>query len=156
VGDEKKKRDTKSKGDVSEVTVLAVLVKLGYHVSIPYGENHRYDLVIEKDGLFRRVQVKTGRLRNGTVIFNSYSSHAHRGGKQRGYIGEAEFFGIYCSDTERVFMVPVRDVKQSAGVLRWEPARNGQSKKIRWAHPYSVSTHLPIPSLGHLAADGVT
>jgi hypothetical protein len=55
------------------------LVRAGYLVSIPFGEDHRYDLVVEKDGILSRVQVKTGRLRNGVVMFNCYSSHGRVG-----------------------------------------------------------------------------
>jgi hypothetical protein len=90
------KRNTKRVGDISELRVMCDLVRAGYLVSIPFGENHRYDLIIEKDFVLSRVQVKTGRLRNGAVIFNCYSSHSHRGGPTcRVYTGQVEFFGIF-------------------------------------------------------------
>lgn len=57
------KRNTKRVGDLSELRLMHDLVRAGYLVSIPFGENHRYDLVIEKDGVFKSVQVKTGRMR---------------------------------------------------------------------------------------------
>jgi hypothetical protein len=67
-------------------------VRAGYLVSIPFGENHRYDLIIEKDFVLSRVQVKTGRLRKGVVIFNCFSSHTHRGGVATPlYKGEVEY-----------------------------------------------------------------
>ncbi len=37
---------------------------------------------------------------------------------------------------ERVFLVPVDDVPENRGCLRWERAKNKQSHKIRWAQPY--------------------
>lgn len=42
------------------------LRKAGYLISIPFGEDHRYDIIAEKDDRFYRVQVKTGRLRKGS------------------------------------------------------------------------------------------
>ena len=135
--EQKQKRDTKRAGDISEVTVLAALVRLGYRVAIPYGENQRYDFIVEKGTVFSRVQVKTGRLRAGSILFNAYSSHAHRNGGQRSYVGDVELFGVYCPDVQRVFLVPVRDVSQ-AGCLRWERTKNAQSRKIRWADAYVV------------------
>lgn len=63
-------RDTKSIGDTSEFIVMVALARMGYRIVIPYGENHRYDIVIEREGAFARVQVKTGRLRHGAIIFN--------------------------------------------------------------------------------------
>lgn len=131
-----KKRDTKSVGDLSEVIVLYALARLGHYVSVPWGENQRYDLIAEIDGVLRRVQVKTGRLRMGSVLFNAYSSHAHRNGGSRSYKGDADYFGVYCPELQRVFLVPVGDVPESRGCLRWEPAKNSQSRKIRWADRY--------------------
>ena len=64
----KPKRNTKLTGDISELRVLAALVEAGYHVWLPYGENHRADVVMEDgDGRLYRVQVKTGRLRGGVI-----------------------------------------------------------------------------------------
>jgi hypothetical protein len=54
-------RDIKTIGELSEIIVAAELAKAGYGVAFPMGENRRYDLIIEKDGVLSRVQVKTGR-----------------------------------------------------------------------------------------------
>ncbi len=53
--------------------VLGALMRAGYFVSIPFGENHRYDLIAGKDNALYRVQVKTGRLRKGAILFACYS-----------------------------------------------------------------------------------
>jgi len=91
------KRNTKRAGDVAELRVMCDLVRSGYGVAIPFGEDNRYDLIVEKDGVLSRVQVKSGRLRNGAIVFNCYSSHTHRGGAScRRYEGEVEYFAVYC------------------------------------------------------------
>jgi PD-(D/E)XK endonuclease len=131
-----KKRDTKSVGDLSEIVVLHALIRLGYPVSVPWGENHRYDLIVEIDETLKKVQVKTGRLRMGSILFNAYSSHAHRKQPARSYRGDADYFGVYCPEVRHVFLVPVGDVTERVGCLRWERAKNGQNRKIRWADPY--------------------
>src|ERR1700694_2275226 len=85
------RRDTKSVGDRSEIEVMAALIRHGYLISIPYGENHRYDLLADDGKRVARTQVKTGRLLpTGVITFNCYSSHFHRGGPCRSYIGEVE------------------------------------------------------------------
>lgn len=150
-----KKRDTKRAGDISEVTVMAALIRMGYRVAIPYGENQRYDLIIEDGGRFARVQVKTGRLRLGSIWFNAYSSHAHRQGKARSYAGEIELFGIYCRDVERVFLVPVDDVTRTQGCLRWDCTKNNQGRRIRWAAPYAVPVLPEQLSVGLDPTEGV-
>jgi hypothetical protein len=54
------KRNTKRVGDISELRVMHDLVRAGYPVSIPFREDHRYDIVIEKDGVLSRVQAEDG------------------------------------------------------------------------------------------------
>lgn len=41
---------TKVTGDTTEAIVLAEFLKAGFPVLLPFGENHRYDLVIETGG----------------------------------------------------------------------------------------------------------
>ncbi|MGB6985830.1 MAG: group I intron-associated PD-(D/E)XK endonuclease [Candidatus Aquilonibacter sp.] len=133
------KRDTKKIGTVSELMVTAALVSNGYRLLLPYGDNARYDVVIEGfDGGFSRVQVKTGRLEHGMIEFNGYSSHSHRGGvSTRVYRGEIDFFGVYCPQVNSCYLVPASEVN-THGCLRIDPPRNGQTKGIRWADSYRL------------------
>ena len=130
------KRNTKRIGDYSEIMVLGALIRAGYFVSIPFGENQRYDLIAEKDDVLYRVQVKTGRLRKGAILFACYSSHAHRGGRLRRYVGEIDLFGVYCADVDSVYLIPMAEISAWQWSLRVEPPRNGQCKKVRWASQY--------------------
>ncbi|MBV9027376.1 MAG: hypothetical protein JO311_02055, partial [Candidatus Eremiobacteraeota bacterium] len=101
-------RDTKSIGDLSELIVATALARKGYVVSKPIGENSRYDLIIEGDNGLARVQVKTGHLRNGAILFNAYSSHYHRrGGGCKSYVRQVDFFAVYCAALGTVHLVPI-------------------------------------------------
>jgi hypothetical protein len=76
----------KSKAEKTEAAILARLSgQEGVTVLLPFGGgNGRYDMVIDDNGTFYRVQCKTGRLeQNGTVVaFNAGSSTYHYyGGK---------------------------------------------------------------------------
>jgi uncharacterized protein YwbE len=128
------KRNTKRVGDISELRVMHDLVQAGYLVAIPFGEDHRYDLIVEKDNVLSRVQVKTGRLRKGVVVFNCFSSHTHRGGiATRLYTGEVEYLGVFCPGTDDTYLLPLNDLPVIRGMLRVEPTKNGQTKGLRWA-----------------------
>ncbi len=48
----------KQKGDLAEMLVAADLVRRGYKVALPFGEDWDYDLIVERDGRLERVQVK--------------------------------------------------------------------------------------------------
>ncbi len=125
--------------------VLARLVQVYPQVLIPFGENQRYDLLIEDGDLFIRVQCKTGRLRDGAIRFNACSVNYHhpnnRGSKpyRHDYRGAADVFGVYCLETDGVYLVPVNEVGRNLGALRIEPTKNSQQKKIRWAADYELT-----------------
>jgi hypothetical protein len=129
---------------------MAAFVSSGKVVLLPFGENTRYDLVIDEGQRFVRVQCKTGRLaRSGVIRFptaSSYSHHAHRNGPaRRGYRGQADVFGIYCPETDEVYVVPVDAVPSTQGALRVTAPANGQRRLIRWAEEFRL---LVSPSLG--------
>ena len=131
-------------GDQTTAMVLARLLEVYPQVLIPFGENQRYDLVIEDGDRFIRVQCKTGRLRNGVIRFNACSVTYHHPSNQgtkeykRDYRGSAELFGVYCRQVGQVYLVPVEEVGTREGILRIEPTRNAQGKKVRWARDFEL------------------
>lgn len=135
------KRDTKSKGDVSELRVAVRLTELGYAVSKPLGENQRYDLIADDGERLQRVQVKTGRIRNGVVIFNCCSTHGHRRTslKTRPYTGQIELLAVYCPENQKVYLLREADLTRSKIQLRLIPTRNNMVKTIRWASEYELA-----------------
>lgn len=133
------KRDTKRIGDISEMQVAAAFSRRGYFVCRPFGENQRYDLIIDDGEQLSRVQVKTGRLRNGVILYGAVSTHGHRGRPSKPYIGQIELLAVYCPDTEKVYVVPESHLTRSLGSLRIAPPKNNMSKTIRWASDYELA-----------------
>src|SRR5262245_58170338 len=89
----------------------------GYVLSMPFGENTRYDLVIDDGAHLARVQCKTGRLRRGAIEFpvtSTYGHHRNPATARRPYIGEVDYFAVYCPETAAVYLVPIGDVKTRA------------------------------------------
>ena len=128
------------KGSRTEAIALAELVKRGYSVLTPFGSNHRYDLVVDQDGEFVRIQCKTGRYRDGTMIFNAISSSNGSKIKNQGYHGQADVFVVYCPDLDKIYWIPVEDL---GGVqkpfLRVDPLKHQQANyNVRWAEQYEL------------------
>ena len=136
-------------GDRTTLAVMLVLRELGYGVLVPFGENTRYDLVIDDGNALRKVQCKTGRLRRGAVIWSMCSNYVHHPNpriRHRDYRGEVDFFGVYCAETGGVYLVPMTDLPlRREGALRVDPPRNNQRKFIRQAAKYEI---------GHIQIDG--
>jgi hypothetical protein len=127
-------------GQRSEAAIFAELVKRGYRVLIPYGVNHRYDLVIDAGDRFLRAQCKTGRLRDGVIHFKTASVRVNT---RRTFITpydaeQIDLFLIYCPETDRVYALDVGEAASGHGALRVDPAANGQAKRIRWAADHEL------------------
>jgi hypothetical protein len=89
------------------------------------------------------VQVKTGCLRKGVILFACWTSHGHRDGPSfRTYAGQIDFFAVYCPYIDAVFMVPIADVTTS-GSLRIDRTKNRQSANVRWAASYLPAGNIP-------------
>jgi PD-(D/E)XK endonuclease len=139
--------NTKSIGERTEAIVLAEFLKAGFVVLLPFGDNQRYDMVIDLDGTFMRVQCKTARLvREGAALsLPTASSYAHRGGARRNYRDEADLFAAYSPDTGQVYVLRVDDVGETEVYLRLTPALNGQTKNVRNAADHLLSVWQQSP-----------
>jgi hypothetical protein len=126
-------------GQRTEAVILAELVKRGYQVLVPFGVNHRYDLVIDGADGFIRVQCKTGRLQDGVIVFSTKSCQSNtRRTVIRDYRGEADLFLVYCPQTGQTYAVPVAAAPKGYMYLRVGPPRNNQSSRIHWATDYAL------------------
>ena len=147
-----KGENTASKGLIAHTAVLNALVVAGKEVLIPWGDHRRYDLAyVQPEGLISnkepriiRVQCKMARISpdGAFITFNPYSVMPGEKGRRsvkKGYIGDAEVFGVYSPDTGNVYLVPVSDVPSGGDViLRLHKAKNNQVKGIRWAKDYEL------------------
>lgn len=138
------KQNPKAVGERSEAIIMARLVEIGYNVLTPFGDNQRYDLVIEDgDGQFWRVQCKTGRSNGEYIEFAPASLYYHtRAGKtthgSKSYHGQIDYFAVYCPETKKVYLIPVDHAGASQMNLRLIPTANKQKKGVRWAKDYEI------------------
>lgn len=130
---------TIEKGDICVAMITAAFLRKRYVVLKPLSEDCRYDLVIDRGSGFERIQCKSGRLRKGAVVFKTASStEHHRNGTVKHYRGQADWFGVYCSDNEQCYMVPVDQVGLRAGSLRVDEPKNKQQAGIRLAAAFKL------------------
>lgn len=106
---------TNEKGDSAEAHIIAALIDAGKTVLRPIGAHLRFDLLIEDENAFFKVQCKCGRLRNGRLKFNSSS----RGrGKARSYLPtDVDFFAVYCPELKKSYLIPYSICKKHETAL---------------------------------------
>lgn len=98
---------------MTEAVVLAVLVKRDVAVSTPFGENHRYDFVLELDGQFYRLQCKTARYQQDKLRFQANStSPSNTGQTKANYEGDVDYFVTHCREVGETYMVPIDAVER--------------------------------------------
>lgn len=116
---------TKQKGDITETQVLADLVKRGLKVLTPYGENHRYDFVVDFNGKFVKIQCKTGRWSRGGISFSTCSvvSNFSKDSVRRAYTAdEVDLFAVYYEGV--VYYIPQSNCGSSEFRLRLTAPKN--------------------------------
>ena len=131
---------TKQKGDISEAKVIAAFLSAGKQILIPFGDRSRYDLVVDSDGVFERIQVKTAVYKNGIVKFSSKSVSTKNGKTvSTPYHGQIEKFVAYCPELDTLYVVPVAECGKDKVVLRVTVSKNKQKRKIKFAKDYEWS-----------------
>lgn len=131
---------TKQKGNLTELECLLAFVKKGYKVSIPYGEDCRYDLIVDINNHLYRIQCKTShaltnpedgfKFKTQSVVITTH------GTKQSKYSKiEIDFFATMYEG--QCYLVPVVECGCEK-TLRFRYPANGQKKGISLAENYTL------------------
>ena len=134
--------NTKQRGDETEARILTELVARGYSVSVPFGDNDPYDLVVDIDGGLYRVQCKTGWVEDDCIRFKTASKTTRDGRVSHvGYDGRIDAFSVYCPDIDSVYWMPVGDAGKRNTYLRIEEAKIDHPS-INFVEEYTLSSQL--------------
>jgi hypothetical protein len=121
--------------------IAADLVRRGYKIAIPYGEDWDFDLIVCRDGKLERVQCKHVRS-DGAVILVKCGSHSLTNGRVRvtkHYTAATiDWLAVWDATTDRCYYVPAHQLGSGMSELslRLAPARNHQRRGIHTAHDY--------------------
>lgn len=138
----RKDKDPARIGLAAHTAILHRLVSMGFEVLQPLRDDLRYDLAyyVEETSELIRIQCKAGRYvpEIGCILFKNFNrtgGHAEK----RGYIGDAEYFGVYCEELNKTYLVPIDLVPYTGEVhLRIMLSKNNQVKKVIWAQDYEI------------------
>ena len=130
---------TKNKGDLGVLKAQADLCSKGYLVCLPLSEHAPFDLVIFKDGVFKRVQIKTRTLKNGKLSVRFEHSYSDSKGvhTRKIDIESVDIYCVYCLNNDQCYYFSTKVIASKTTLdLRVETPKNNQSSKIRWASDY--------------------
>lgn len=128
--------NTSEIGDIAESRILHEAKKLGFGVLTPFGDNLPYDMVVDTGDDLIKVQVKSGRIENGGVRFNTSRISQRVSNEETPYSeDEIDGFAVYCSETNSSYWVPVEESNNSNMKLRVEETDHDHPA-INWAENY--------------------
>ena len=132
------------KGITTELSCMQKFIELGYIVSVPYGNNSRYDLLVDNGKTIWKVQCKTAKLNeNGSYTIqtcNKVSTTTQR--KTKHYTKEEIDFIISIINNQLV-VIPVEFVENSTSrVFRVELPKYGTKSNCNLIQDFTVEKFL--------------
>lgn len=129
------------KGSFGEAKVMAYFLGQGYSVSIPYGNNESYDLIVdtrEVSGLVR-VQVKYAKIYRGSITVPLHKPR--RRGQPRENYDNKDFdtMVVYCPDNNCIYEIDHTRYENQSVHLRVSEAKNKQKCKINWHEDFMIA-----------------
>ena len=130
--------ETKSKGDLGESMVIADLLRKGYKVAIPLGEDWKFDIIALINGELKRIQCKYVEEKNGVISIPCRSCNGRLNYKYT----EKDFDWLSCYDStnDKCYYIPSSLLGESGRTyinLRLRSTKNNQNKNILWASDYT-------------------
>lgn len=147
----------KQKGLLTELQCQTYFTQLGYNVSIPLGEDCRYDMIIDIEGQLIKVQVKTSHLNKGEtgIMFSTCSTQggntAHDIQTKKYKKEDVDFFATYWEN--QCYLVKVEDCQSTTRTLSFEQIKKNQAdvyfikNYTAEATLYRFKNNLPEPKV---------
>jgi len=138
-----KEPNTKDKGDETEVKILEELISAGYSVSIPFGDNDKYDLVVDDGSALYRIQCKTAwENKAETIRFNTHSQTTRAGAyHENTYHGEVDAFLVRHPSSGNTYWIDIEEATEQKMELRFDAEIDHPS--INWAEEYEFDGQIP-------------
>lgn len=136
--------NSKNIGNISELSCILAFIKLGYAVSIPYGDCERYDFIVDINNKLYRIQVKTANtnhLNEGYILFRCDNTTTQNGKiVHHSYTkDEIDYFATFYND--KCYLIPVGQCSKEKR-LRLTTPKNGQTQGISFAKDYELEEVL--------------
>ena len=138
-------RNPKAVGDETEARALSELVACGYSVSVPFGDNDKYDLIVDDGTTLYKIQCKTGWSNKAeTIRFNTHSQTTKDGNyHEHTYHGSIDAFFVYYPVNGQFYWIDIDDATDQKMELRFEAEIDHPS--INWALEYEFEGEIPRP-----------
>ena len=85
--------NAKQKGNLTEFRCIVAFMEQGYNISIPYGDNSKYDFIADIDGKLLKIQAKTASVKSENAIsFSCRTTHVNCNGVKNERFSKNQIF----------------------------------------------------------------
>ena len=132
--------NSKQIGNITEVECMLAFMRAGYNVLTPYGDCERYDFVVDVNGKFYKIQVKTSHALDeecSGFSFSCRSSHRIQGKvvNEKYLADEIDYFATMFNG--QCYVIPQEECGAEKR-LRFIPPKNGQTRGVYFAKDYEL------------------
>lgn len=115
---------------------MADIIRRGYRVALPFGEDWRCDIIVQKGGRLEKVQCKYTESKNGVISVICRNCN-HRSVKKYSS-GEVDWIACYDNTTDKCYYVPSSFLGDGRAQinLRLYPPKNNQRKRVLFASEF--------------------
>ena len=134
-----KELTVKRKGILTEEELKLWFLRQGYSVSVPIGDDDRYDFIVDFDGKLVKMQSKTSNLTRtadclnfacSSIKYNSTGSHRTKYTEK-----DINYFCTIHPENHQVYIVPVNICGNECN-LRFVPPKNNNYTGVKMAKDY--------------------
>ena len=141
--------ETQIKGLTTELKCMEKFIEYGFIVSIPYGNNSRYDLLLDGgNGKYIRIQCKTAHLNeNGSYTINTANSVSTMTKRTVKHYDSTQIDFIASIVEEQLVIIPVDLISNSKSkVFRTELPKFGAKSSCNLIQDFTVEKYI-LPML---------
>lgn len=132
------KMKTSTKGKIAEHIFIIEFLKKGQNVYIPVEEDDPVDLVVDIEGILKKMQIKYVTPRKGVLDIKNQDYSVNKGESRiNWYDGKIDYFAVYNPETGFGYLVPIEIVPKTGIKLRIEKPKRKQ-EKINYAEDFRL------------------
>ena len=131
-------------GITTELIVAQKFIEKGFIVSIPYGNNSRYDMIVDTDTDCYRIQVKHASLNdNGSYTVNTSNTVSTTTKYSRKYYSKNDVDFIVSVIEDQLVVIPVEMIEHSQSkIFRTELPKFGTKSNCNLIEDFTVERYI--------------
>lgn len=134
---------SKQKGNIGAAAVILELVQSGINVFTELGDYSKVDIIAEKGGILKKIQVKYGGQKKDAVLLNLVKSGPN-GYRYHYENTDVDWFAVYHPYSNKVYWISATEAceNRTAVTLRVVPPKNNNKVNINSAADYNIERVL--------------